>query len=92
MTFYGAPPGRYGCCACGADLGPITEPPPKHRVIDACGWPLDWCEACWRRGGEGMNRGDFVMGPDGASERARRRHALDAQRRDVRADIKRWLD
>lgn len=56
------------------------------------GWPLDWCEACWRRGGEGMNRGDFVMGPDGASERARRRHALDAQRRDVRADIKRWLD
>lgn len=33
-----------------------------------------------------------LMGPDGASERARRRHALDAQRRDVRADIKRWWD
>lgn len=47
MTLYGPPPGRRCCCNCGADLGPDTDPPPPHRVIDACGWPLDFCEGCW---------------------------------------------
>ena len=52
MTIYGAPPGRRCCCECGAD---VTDDGPAGTVMDACGWPLHYCGACWGEGASPPN-------------------------------------